>query len=654
MFSYKFFLCFFLISFPTVFLFSQINPTQKTDSLGIYRLSEVVVTATKTKTQELEVGSSISVIDSTQIAQSNGADFLDLLKNQYGLSISQSGGPGQLAQMYMRGAAPDQVLVEIDGVKMNMPDDVNNSYDFSTIPLDNIQRIEILRGPQSTLYGSDAMAGVINIITKKGNGKTNYFLNLEGGSLNTYKGLFGINGSYENANYSLTLSKAKSRGISAADASFPGNTEPDGYDKYNISSRFGLNVNENVNLDFSAIFDKGNIDLDQFGGAYGDDPTYINKHEQGAYKAEANINGFNDKWEQKIGFSFMRNVRTYDYDSSLYNPASSSSFYQGNSYEIDWQNNLKLIPNHLVTFGIEANKQSMSATYLYNSSLYGTSASDFLWQSLNTISAYLQDQLNIANTSFTTGGIRYDKQSKFGSDLTFRITQAYLIKNTGTKIKATYGTGFKAPSLYDLYDPNYGNPNLKSERSAGWEVGFEQYLFDYNMLIGANYFDNNFSNLFGYDNNYRTININKAAANGIEVYWSANINNTFDIDANYTYTNAKDKTPNETSTNLASIIRRPKNKASLKLNYNFINQANISFDINYAGDSYDEDFSFYPAEEIKLSNYTLIDLSASYNLTNYLKIYGIVKNITNKKYEEVYGYGTPGRTGYLGIKLNFE
>jgi vitamin B12 transporter len=649
MLTYKFFLCFFLISFPTVFLFSQNATTQKTDSSGIYKLSEVVVTATKTKTQELEVASSISVIDSSQIAQSNGADFLDLIKNQYGLSISQSGGPGQLAQIYLRGAAPDQVLVEVNGVKMNMPDDVNNSYDFSTIPLDNIKRIEILRGPQSTLYGSDAMAGVINIITKKGSGRSNYFLNLEGGSFNTYKGLFGVNGSYGKANYSFTLSKVKSQGISAADVSFPGNTEPDGYDKYNISSQFGLNFTKNINLDFSAIFDKGDIDLDSAGGAYGDDPTYINKHEQGAYKAEVNINDFDNKWEQKIGFSFMRNLRTYNNDSTLYNPFSSSSSYQGNSYEIDWQNNLKLIPNHLVTFGLEANKQSMSST-----SLYGTSVSDFPWQSLNTISAYLQDQLNVANASFTTGGIRYDKQTKFGSDFTFRITQAYLIKNTGTKIKATYGTGFKAPSLFDLYDPNYGNPNLKSERSAGWEIGLEQYLFDYDVLVGANYFDNNFSNLFGYDNNYRTININKAATNGIEVYLTANINNSLDLNANYTYTNTEDKTPNETSTNLASIIRRPKNSASLKLNYNFINQADISFDINYAGDRYDEDFSFYPAEKVKLANYTLLDLSASYKFTNYLQVYGIIKNITDKKYEEVYGYGTLGRNGYLGIKLNFQ
>lgn len=652
MYSYNFFLYVFFICIPFVFLDAQSTATQRTDSSGIYRLSEVIVSANRYPTPSYEIASSISVIDSLQIAQSNGTDFLDLIKNQYGLYIAQSGGPGQLAQMYMRGATPDQILVEVNGVKMNMPDDVNNSYDFSMIPLDNIQRIEILRGPQSTLYGSDAMAGVINIITRKGNSSSKYFLNLEGGSLNTYKGLFGISGRYGLAEYSLTLSKAKSQGISAADANLPGNAEPDGYQKYNISSSVGLNLSDILNLKFFAIFNKSNIDLDQFGGAYGDDPTYIYKHEQGAYRAEANINAFNNKWKQKLGFSYMRNLRTYNYDSTINNPASSSSSYQGNSYQVDWQNNLRLLPNHLVTFGIEANSQSMSSIYFYNSSFYEASVSDFPKQSLNTVSVYLQDQLNFGNVSFTTGGIRYDRKGKFGSDFTFRITQAYLIKNTDTKIKATYGTGFKAPSLYDLYDPNYGNPNLKSERSTGWEAGFEQYILDYKILLGADYFYNNISNLFGYDNNYKTINIEKVLTNGVEVYVKAYISNSLNLDANYTYTNVIDKTPNETIKNISYLLRRPKHSASLKMNYNFTKQASISYYINFVGSRYDEDFSFYPAEKVELANYTLMNLAASYQLTNFLRIYGTIKNITNKRYEEVFGYGTSGRTGYLGIKLN--
>src|SRR3990172_4274450 len=212
----KFLFIFLFAVFSSSISFSQENIIQKTDTTGMYRLRDVMVTATKTQTPQLDVASSVSVIDSIQIARSNGATFLDLMQNQYGLVISQSGGPGQLAQIYLRGSSASHVLVEVDGVKMNMPDYVNNSYDFSFVPLDNIQRIEILRGPQSTLYGSDAMAGVINIITQKGGNQPNYFINLEGGSLNTYKGLIGFNGSYGNTGYSLALSKIKSEGISSS------------------------------------------------------------------------------------------------------------------------------------------------------------------------------------------------------------------------------------------------------------------------------------------------------------------------------------------------------------------------------------------------------------------------------------------------------
>ena len=187
-----------------LFTFFSFPTYPQSDSVRTYSLTDVVVTATRTETSTLEIASSISVIDSADIANTNGIDLTGLLKGQYGLTMSQSGGPGQLSQVLVRGANPEHILVEIDGVKINQPDDVNNSTDFSYISLDDVQRIEILRGPQSTLYGSDAMSGVINIITKKGRGKPSYFLDLEGGSFGTYKALLGTNGNHNNINYSFT------------------------------------------------------------------------------------------------------------------------------------------------------------------------------------------------------------------------------------------------------------------------------------------------------------------------------------------------------------------------------------------------------------------------------------------------------------------
>ena len=340
------------------------------DTSKVYKLSEIVVSATRTKTPSIEIASSISVIDSAEIARSNKINVLGLLKDQYGLSISQSGGPGQLAQLYMRGAEAGGVLVLIDGVKLNNPDDPGNSYDFSNLPTDNIERIEILRGSQSTLYGSDAMAGVINIITKKGNGEPSYFFNLEGGSLNSFKGIAGTNGSYGKADYSVTLSKTGTDGVSEADVSY-GNTEPDGYDDYNVSSRFGWTINPYIKLNAYADFNSGKAGLDQGGGPYGDDPTYKYYHEQGEYKADASINGLQGLWQQNISFSFMRNLTRANFDSTLYNPASSRSFYQGDIYQLEWQNNIKMLQSQLLTFGFSAAKENSSSSYSYLSSIYG-------------------------------------------------------------------------------------------------------------------------------------------------------------------------------------------------------------------------------------------------------------------------------------------
>ncbi len=630
---------------------SQTAPVS--DSSKIYNLSEVVVSATRTKTSSIEVASSISVIDSAEIATSNKTEILDLLKQQPGLIISQSGGPGQLAQLYIRGANADQVLVEMNGVKMNMPDDPGNSFDFSSVPLDNIERIEILRGPQSTLYGSDATAGVINIITKKGNGKPNYIDQEEGGSLNTYKRLVGATGRTGSVDYSITLSGAKSDGIPSADQKF-GNTVKSGYQYYNLSSNAGYEINGNVGLNFFAAFNNGKTGLAQHGGPFGDDPTYFGYHEQGEYRGEANINSFQGTWQQKLGLSFMRNLRRYSYDSTLNNPASSRSFYSGNFYQFDWQNNFSVFPQNLLTFGLEAAKQSSSSDYFSLSSVpYLNFASHLPLVSVNSFSSYLQDQINILEDAFTTVGVRYDNYGKRGSAATFRITQAYLLKNTGTKFKATYGTGFKAPTLVDLYDPVFGNKNLKSERSAGWEAGVEQYLFNYSSLFGVTYFNNIFTDMFGYDNNFRTINIGKAQTDGVEFSFTANVNASLRATAGYTLTNAIDKTLGSENVNL-QLVRRPEHSASFGMNCNFMDGSNVNVSVVHVGTRYDEDFSSFPAVRVQLDAFTLMGVSASYKISENFKLYGRIENLLNAKYEEVYGYGTPGRTAYAGVKVNIQ
>ncbi|HED38251.1 MAG TPA: TonB-dependent receptor, partial [Ignavibacteria bacterium] len=571
-------------------------------------------------------------------------------KDVYGLSLTTQGGPGSLTGVYIRGANPGQTLVLIDGIEMNMPSAPSNSFDFADLPVDNIQRIEILRGPQSTLYGSDALAGVIDIITKKGYGKPKYFLSTEGGSYSTFRAMAGVNGGYKSLNYSVTLSRLQSKGFSSASSKY-GNTEKDGTKNINIVSRFGYDFSKNFNLNIFVRYVKAKTDLDQHGGFHGDDPTYIYNLEQQAYKAEGNWKLFNGFWHQKIGISFLKNVRKYSFNPSLYNHASSRSLYDGKRFQLNWQNNFKFNDNNTVIFGFESEKEFTTSNYYYKSN-YGVTNSAFPEKDAVTTGIFLQHQLKLGNSFFSSIGVRYDKQSQFGSVVTYKIAPTYIFWKTGTKIRATYGTGFKAPSLFYLYDPSYGNPSLKPEKSYGWDAGIEQYFFDPSLTIGIDYFSNQFDNLFGFNNNYKTININKAQTKGVEVYLKGNPLKRLSFNLNYTYTNAKNTSPSSADKGKA-LLRRPKNKIGFDLNYDFTNKANANIEIVYAGKRYDKNFYSYPVKRVILGAYTVVNLAGSYSLLKNVKLYGRIENLFNRYYEEVFGYATPGLSAYLGIDLNF-
>jgi len=644
----------FLIYFLGIANYAQ----NKSDSLKTFELSDVVVTATKTSTPAYELASSFSLIDSARINNSHSINIYQLLQTQTGLSISQQGAPGAFTQVYLRGADPSQTQVLIDGASMNMANDPSNTYDFADLSTDNIERIEIIRGPQSTLYGSNALAGVINIITKKGRGKPKFSLSTEGGSYNTYKGALGLSGSLEKFNYSLSLSKFKTDGFSSADEKF-GNTEKDGTENYNTSTRIGYELSNSFNLSFFGRFTKANTDFDQTGGKFGDDPTYKYNLEEGVYRLEGNLKLLDGKWIQKFGASFSRNLRKYKFDVSPNNPAESRSNYDGKRIKFDWQNNLTLYKNNILTFGIESENELANSSYYYSSHvttsspLPNTFESVFPEKSARTTGVYLEDQLNIDKSFFASIGARYDHHEKFGSVVTFRIAPAYVFWSTGTKIKATYGTGFKAPSLFYLYDPAYGNPDLSPEKSKGWDAGIEQYLFGYKLTAGVTYFHNSFTDLFGFDSNFKTININKSETKGVEVYIDSKPAPGFTLNANYTFTESKDQSAGSADNNL-SLLRRPRHKAVFSANYNFTPALNAGVDAIIVGKREDKDFSTYPATRVTLGSYTLINASATYKVTGAIQIYGRLVNLLNSDYEEVYGYGTAKRSGYAGVKISFE
>lgn len=649
MFKIIFVLCFSFLLFSSL-LFPQNSVIQKTDTIGFYRLNDVVISATKTESNLLELANSISVIDSQKIDNSSSTNVFDLIKNETGISFTRQGGAGTLSNLYIRGANSGHTLVLIDGVEMNLTSDPSGVYDFSTLPLDNIERIEIVRGPQSTLYGSDALAGLINIITNKGQGKPKFSLLTEAGSYSTYKAQLGISGSIEKFNYAMSFNRAGSDGFSAASEKY-GNSEKDGYTFNNFSGVVGYSFDENANVNFYSRYTKSKSDYDQFGGILGDDPSYIFDQEERFFRGEGKFKFFDDRWNSKLGASFIRNVRKYEFDTSAASMFYSNSFYDGRKYKLDWQNDLSLVDANVFTIGAELEFDEAFSEYYSDSYQFPyLFASVVPMQQTRTLGVYVQDQVNLFDRVYITIGGRLDDHSKFGSQFTYRVAPAIMIWETGTKLKATVGSGFKAPSLYYLFDPSYGNELLKPEKSFGWDAGVEQFFFKEKISLGFTYFKNNFKDMFGFDAvTFKTINLSKAETKGFEVFAQSQMFDDVELKFNYTFTDARDKSDGSTFYD-AKLVRRPESKTGFYASYKFIDKANISTDITWVGTREDINFSNFLRTELK--GFVLVNLAAHYDLFEFLRISLRVENLLDKEYEEVYGYATPGQSFYGGIKLS--
>ena len=495
----------------------------------VTELDPMVVTATRVATPMSEVGSSVTLISREQI-ESRQAEYVhEVLRGVPGLDVVRQGGPGQQTSVFLRGANSTHTLVLIDGIEINDPANPGRSFDFANLPVDNVERIEIVRGPGSTLYGSDAMGGVIHIITRKGSGKPVFTLAAEAGSFRTHTGKLALRGGTGRFNYSLAGSYLSSQGISAADQKF-GNDEKDGYDRKAFSARLGLNATDALVFDVFYHYLDAESELDTFGGPYGDDPNNTFNSRSNYFRTQANLSLFGGYWEQTLGFSLADYERSNSDDPDSDHPFDATrTHYDSRLYKGDWQHNLAISPASMLTLGVEYQEEKASSSdersFLdYYSGQPATSSNSFPEKSANTTGYYLQNQLQLGENLVATAGLRLDDHSRFGSHETWRLTASYLVPATGTRFKATYGTAFKAPTLAQLYENSawvVGNPDLDPEKSRGWDAGFEQSLWQERITIGATWFENRFTKLINTLWNPETFkyeyeNVDKARTKGLE------------------------------------------------------------------------------------------------------------------------------------------
>lgn len=631
----------------TLNLFTQENK-EKENELPPLR-HEVVVTATRLETPLKEVASSITVISREDLDKMKKTTVLEALEGVLGLSVLQNGTTGGAASVFLRGANSEHTLIMLDGVELNDPMSPSRSFDLAHLFLGNIERIEVLRGPQSSLYGSDALGGVVNIITKKGQGKPKFSLSNAGGSYGTLMSSAEISGSTEKAHYSFGASYFRTDGLSAASTAYKGNKEKDGYRNLSLSGKFEYRLLDN--LDFSLILRtfKARTDVDNFGGDYGDDPNNIQDYDALFLNGQIRTLQLKNRWEQKLSFSLVNHDRRHENSPDEAHPLDSEKgFYKSNLYGIGWQNTFFLHETNTLTFGIDYQKEQGESEY-NSDGIWGPSSDIFPLRQTRTSGIYIQDQIRLASQFFATAGVRLDNHTQFGTSLTYRIAPAYFIKQTRTKVKATCGTGFKSPSLYQLYAPEtwwgpVGNDDLLPEKSTAWDIGIEQQTLGDKILIGATYFSNRYHDLIDF-RSQGFINIKKAESKGEEYIVQASPGEKLSVRATYTKTEAKDRDTGD------YLLRRPKKKISANVNYQFKEKGNVNLSLIYIGERVDKDYSDPQFPDVTLPGYSLLNAAASYSLGKGVQIFFRLDNILNKEYEMIKGYGTPGFSAFGGLNL---
>jgi len=460
---------------------------------------EVVVTADRFETPTEQAIGSITVITSEEAQNKQQTAVADALRSVPALDVVSSGAAGGNISVFMRGANAEHTLVLIDGLEVNNPASPNRAYNFSGLRFDNVERVEILRGPSSTLYGSDAMGGVINIITKQGQGPPSLYASAEAGSYRTFIERAGLSGGSVQYDYSFALYREDTAGISAAAAGF-GNSENDGYSNTSFSSRLGFRPAELLEVRAFARHIDARAQLDNNGGVFGDDPNRESADRQFFIRGEAKLALAEKLWQPLFGISHGRQEFADDNDPDALHPLEiMRSKYTGSITKLDWQNNLTLNKWLSLVAGLENEEESAHSTY-FSDGVFGPFVNDFARRSAAAKGGYLQVRGETARRFCLTAGLRVDGHSKFSPQLTWRVGPAFWLPETGTKLSAIVGTGFKAPSLFQLYSA-YGNPALRPEESLGFDAGIEQSLWQDKAALGAAFFYNDFDKLISFDPN---------------------------------------------------------------------------------------------------------------------------------------------------------
>ena len=607
--------------------------------------TDIVVTANREARPAATVGQAVTVLDTATITQRQAVTVSDLLRQTPGVTVTRNGGVGTATSVNIRGADSDQTVALIDGIKLNDPSSPGGGFNFGSLLIGNIARIEVLRGAQSVLWGSQAIGGVVNLITRQPTEQLSVNARAEGGWHETGQAFANVSGKSGPVSASFGGGYYTTEGISA----YAPGTERDGFRNYSANGSVGIDLASTVSVDLRGFYTNGRTDIDGFPPprfTFGDTREYGDSEQWIGY-AGLNAALFDGRLRNRFGYAHTdSDRRNIDPDGS---PTETFRGI-GRNDRLEYQGTVDLTSAVFATFGAER-EVSRFSTSSYGGPVTRGRARIF--------SVYGQLAVTPIAGLTATGGVRHDDHNIFGGATTISGSGVYSPNDGATAFRASYSEGFKAPTLYQLQS-EYGNGLLDPERSKGWDAGVTQKALGGAVEASATYFRRISTDLITFiscpapltgictgrqDGTYD--NIARARAQGVELSLLLRPVEALTFSASYTYLDATNRSTG-TANFGRDLARRPDDSVTVNADYRWPFGLSTGATITAIGDSFDD-----ASNPRRLDGYVVTDIRASFPIVPHVEVYGRVENLFNERYQTIYQYGQPGRGAFGGIRLTY-
>jgi vitamin B12 transporter len=595
--------------------------------------ADIVVTASGIEQRRDEAGQAITIIDRDTLERTQTNVISDLLRTVPGVRVARNGGVGGVTSTFIRGGESSQTLVLIDGVRINDPSSPNAAFDFGSLLTGNIGRVEVLRGPNSVIWGSQAIGGVVNIQTIEPAEALAVNARAEYGYRNTAQGTANISGKSGIASGSIGGGFFRTDGISALAAG----TERDGYRNFSANGKLKLAFAEALSLDLRAYFNRGRVEFDDPFGATPDTFPETRNRQFIGY-AGLNASFAEGRFRNRLAYT-----RT-DLNRRGTEPDVPFSFnvnaLKGTIDRFEYHGAFDIADAATLVFGIE-HERTFASTFFPAG---GGTAPD--QAKTNVTSGFGQLIVKPLSGLTLTGGVRHDDYSQYGGQTTFGANFAYAPGEGKTVFRGTYAEGFRAPTLTESLLP-FGNTALKPETAKSFDLGVEHSFLDGLIAASATWYRRTSHNLITFSFvTFQSENIAAARSQGLELGLALRPAQSLRIDANYSLVDAKSRSADATFGN--RLARRPNDNANVSIDWTTPWKLALGASVSITGDSFDN-----LSNSVRLDGYTLASIRASYPVTGAIEIFGRLENLFDENYQTVSGYGTYGRNAYAGVRARF-